>query len=59
MLNVGDTIKCHDATDGAETALAVGAEGYDWDFEFERDGQKGIWIVITGVPDKNEEDDRK
>lgn len=51
MLKVGDTIKCSDKEDAAEAAENLGLLGYDWDFEYERDGQKGIWIVIIKEPE--------
>lgn len=45
-LSKGDLIKCHDAEDAANVADALQQDGYDWDFVYERDGQKGIWIEI-------------
>lgn len=42
----GDYIKCKDADEAAEVADALQNEGYDWDFVYECNGQKGIWIEI-------------
>lgn len=47
-LSKGDYIKCHDAEDAANVADALQQDGYDWDFVYERNGQKGIWIEILG-----------
>lgn len=47
-LKKGDLIKCVDAEDAANVADALQQDGYDWDFVYERDGQKGIWIEILG-----------
>ena len=57
MLKVGDTIECSDKEDAAEAAENLGLLGYDWDFEYERDGQKGIWIVIINEPEEGEDED--
>lgn len=48
-LNKGGFIKCHDAEEAADVADALQMEGYDWDFVYQKDGQKGIWIEILGV----------
>ena len=45
-LNPGDTIQCHDPDEAAEVAEQLSREGILWDFCYERDGEKGIWIVI-------------
>lgn len=46
MLKKGDTIKCSDADDAADMAEALNRLGVDWDFCYEKDGEKGIWIEI-------------
>ena len=48
-LSKGDFIKCHDAEEASYIADRLQQDGYDWDFVYERDGQKGIWIEILGV----------
>ena len=45
-LEKGDMIKCHDAEEAGYIADRL--QGYDWDFVYEHDGQKGIWIEILG-----------
>lgn len=50
-LQKGDSIKCHDKEDAAELAEELGMEGYDWDFCYSMDGEKGIWILIYDVPE--------
>ena len=47
--NKGDFIKCHDAEEAADVADTSQMEGYDWDFVYQKDGQKGIWVEILGV----------
>ena len=45
-LKKGDLIKCTDAEDAASVADALCKNGIDWDFVYEHDGEKGIWIEI-------------
>ena len=45
-LSKGDFIKYHDADEAAYIADRLQQDGYDWDFVYEHDGQKGIWIEI-------------
>ena len=45
-LKKGDLIKCTDADDAASVADALGKSGIEWDFVYEHDGEKGIWIEI-------------
>ena len=44
-LKKGDLIKCTDE-DAANVADALSNNGIDWDFVYEHDGEKGIWIEI-------------
>ena len=46
MLAVGDTIKCRDAEDMVDTMFALQQEGYETEFIYEKDGEKGLWLVI-------------
>ena len=46
MLKKGDTIKCRDADDAANTADELTKSGIEWDIIYERGGKKGIWIEI-------------
>ena len=44
----GDFIKCKDKEDAANVAETMSNLGYIWEFCFEHNGQKGIWIEIKG-----------
>ena len=46
-LKKGDTIKCHDKDDMISTMMALAKEGIETDFLYEKDGKKGLWLVIT------------
>lgn len=47
----GDFINCHDKLTAGEAAVALNKVGYEWDFVYERDGVKGIWIEILARPE--------
>lgn len=55
-IQIGDLIHCRDKKDAGEVAETLGNLGYIWDFVFEHNGQKGIWIQIQGryVDDKEQ-----
>ena len=46
MLKKGDTIKCSDKYEAGEIADALSKQEIDWDFAYEKNGVKGIWIDI-------------
>ena len=46
-MNVGDTIKCRDKDDMIETMYALQSEGIETDFLYEKDGKKGLWLIVT------------
>lgn len=48
-LKVGDTIKYKDADDMLETMTELARQHIDTDFLYEKDGQKGYWLIITKV----------
>lgn len=48
LIKPGDFIRYEDAEEAAEDAERLGANGYEWDFVFEVNGKKGIWIEILG-----------
>lgn len=48
MLQVGDIILTHNKKDMLKWHERLSAEGYDTEFQYELDGVKGLWIVITG-----------
>lgn len=48
-LEVGDTIKCHDPQDMIEIDQElIAGGGYETEFVYEMDGNKGYWIEIIG-----------
>ena len=48
-LQKGDRIRCKNPEDAAETAIAVGKDGYLWDFEYHYgpDGTE-YYVIIEG-----------
>ena len=52
LLRPGDFIRCKDAEEAAEDAERLGKDGYEWDFVYEINGKKGIWIEILGKETK-------
>lgn len=48
-LRVGDTIKCKDNDDLIETMRTLQEQGIDTDFLFEKDGEKGKWLIVEGI----------
>ena len=50
MLQIGDTIKCHDPEDMINTMTELSRGGYDVEFVYELDGRRGYWLEITEVP---------
>ena len=53
MLQVGDTIQCHDADDMIRTMTELEKENITNDFMYEKDGVKGLWLVVERIG-KNE-----
>lgn len=45
-LLVGDTIQCRDKEEMVKYMMALAQEGIDSDFMYEKDGKKGLWLVI-------------
>lgn len=45
-LKIGDTIKCIDAEDAVNLMEELLRGGYDCDFRYEMNGEKGIWLEI-------------
>ena len=52
MLRVGDTIKCHDADDMIRTMTELEKENITTDFMYEKDGEKGLWLVVERIGKK-------
>ena len=49
MLKVGDTIKCADKEDLLNTHNDLASNGVYADFLYEKDGKKGLWLVVIRV----------
>lgn len=52
MLQIGDTIKCADAEDMINTMHDLEKEGITTDFMYEKDGEKGLWLVVERIGKK-------
>lgn len=48
-LKKGDTIQCRDKDDMVDTFMNLAREGIDTDFMYEKDGEKGLWLVVVGI----------
>ncbi len=48
-MKVGDTIKCHDTNDLVDTMYELQKCGIVTDFLYEKDGEKGLWLIVTEV----------
>lgn len=49
MLEFGDTIRCADIDDMVNTMYELRRCGVDVCSLFELDGQKGLWLKVTGL----------
>ena len=55
MLKKGDTIKCSCKEEMIDISCELEEEGYYTDFMYEKDGEKGFWVVISkGVRKRND-----
>ena len=52
-MNVGDMIRCHDEKEMISIMECLAKEGITTDFVYEKDGEKGLWLEITKVEDKD------
>lgn len=43
----GDTIKCNDKEELIELMEDLAHEGIETDFLYEKDGEKGLWLIVT------------
>ena len=48
-LKVGDTIRCHDKEEMVNYSMALAQLDIETEFMYEKDGEKGLWLIITGV----------
>lgn len=51
-LNIGDFIKCHDKDEMVDVMESLNESGFDSDFVYEKDGEKGYWLKITDYSDE-------
>ena len=49
MLQIGDTIKCHDVDDMIRTMTELEKENITTDFMYEKDGKQGLWLVVERI----------
>ena len=49
MLQVGDTIKCHDKEEMVTLMTELAKENITTDFMYEKDGKKGLWLVVERI----------
>lgn len=48
-MQVGDTIKCNNIDDMIDLMQSLIKDGIETDFLFEKEGEKGLWLIITEV----------
>ena len=51
-MNVGDTIKCHDADEMIYIMRELAKDGIETEFGYEKDGKKGLWLEVVSVEGK-------
>ncbi len=51
MLKVGDHIECHDKEEMLNRSIELGKAGIQTEFDYEMNGEGGLWLVITEVED--------
>jgi hypothetical protein len=49
VLKAGDTIKCSDKDEMVSISMELGNEGIDTDFLCDKDGKKGLWLVVVDI----------
>ena len=49
MLKVGDTIKCSTEEEMVDLMQELAKEDIETDFMYEKDGEKGLWLVVERV----------
>ena len=52
LLKAGDTIQCHYKDDAVSYMTELAKENIETDFMYEKDGVKGLWLVVTRVGGK-------
>lgn len=48
----GDTVKCKDRDDMVNAMYSLMDDGIETDFLFEKDGERGLWLIVTKVKRK-------
>ena len=51
-INIGDFIKCHDKDEMIDLVSDLLDEGFEADFCYEKDGEKGYWLEILDYFDE-------
>lgn len=46
----GDFIRCHDKDDMVKVFTEMSKLGYELEFVYEKDGEKGLWLEVQEVP---------
>lgn len=49
QIKVGNTIKCHDKDDCVDCMTELAKCGIVTDFLYEKDGERGLWLVVTKI----------
>lgn len=49
MLKIGDTIKCSTKEEMVDLMQELEKENIETDFLYEKDGEKGLWLVVERV----------
>lgn len=52
LLKVGDTILCFYKDDSVNTMTELAKKNIETDFMYEKDGVKGLWLVVKKVGGK-------
>lgn len=46
---IGDTIKCYNKDELVKIMTALEKENIHTDFLYEKDGHKGLWLIVEGI----------
>lgn len=49
MVKIGDTIKCKDSEEMVQYMHELQDNGIETDFLFEKDGERGLWLLVTKI----------
>ena len=48
-LEIGDTIQCGDKNATVQIMTRLAHAGVSTDFLYEKDGKKGLWLIVTDI----------